>query len=196
LLPSGPGYPGAADPVHFLAHPSAELQAAAYTLVMVPTIIWLASRLYFGRAPAAGTSSRPNRGGRAAAIRWGPSSLWAPPRGSDSDLYTFSATLSDAAIMPVPSGFFSAHARLLELMPKDVILTPEGLANLKAELDHMSTTRRREVAAASKRPANSAISPRTPSTTTPRTSRPCSRRASPSWRKAPVCHGDRCLRPG
>jgi transcription elongation factor GreA len=32
-------------------------------------------------------------------------------------------------------------------MPKDVILTPEGLANLKAELDHMSTTRRREVAA-------------------------------------------------
>jgi hypothetical protein len=58
-------------PVHFLAHPSAELQAAAYTLVMVPTIIWLASRLYFGRAPAAGTSSRPNRGGRAAAIRWG-----------------------------------------------------------------------------------------------------------------------------
>jgi len=31
-------------------------------------------------------------------------------------------------------------------MPKDVILTPEGLANLKAELDHMSTTRRREVA--------------------------------------------------
>jgi transcription elongation factor GreA len=32
-------------------------------------------------------------------------------------------------------------------MPKDVILTPEGLANLKAELDHLSTTRRREVAA-------------------------------------------------
>jgi transcription elongation factor GreA len=32
-------------------------------------------------------------------------------------------------------------------MPKDVILTPEGLANLKAELEHMSTTRRREVAA-------------------------------------------------
>jgi len=31
-------------------------------------------------------------------------------------------------------------------MPKDVILTPEGLANLKAELEHMSTTRRREVA--------------------------------------------------
>ena len=32
-------------------------------------------------------------------------------------------------------------------MPKDVILTPEGLANLKAELDHLSTTRRREIAA-------------------------------------------------
>jgi transcription elongation factor GreA len=31
-------------------------------------------------------------------------------------------------------------------MPKDVILTTEGLANLKAELDHLSTTRRREVA--------------------------------------------------
>ena len=32
-------------------------------------------------------------------------------------------------------------------MPKDVILTPEGLTNLKAELDLLSTTRRREVAA-------------------------------------------------
>jgi transcription elongation factor GreA len=32
-------------------------------------------------------------------------------------------------------------------MPKDVILTPEGLSNLKAELEHLSTTRRREVAA-------------------------------------------------
>ncbi|GAC1579078.1 MAG: transcription elongation factor GreA [Candidatus Dormibacteria bacterium] len=31
-------------------------------------------------------------------------------------------------------------------MPKDVILTAEGLATLKAELDHLSTTRRREVA--------------------------------------------------
>ena len=31
-------------------------------------------------------------------------------------------------------------------MPKDVILTPEGLANLKAELEHLSTARRREVA--------------------------------------------------
>jgi len=32
-------------------------------------------------------------------------------------------------------------------MPKDVILTQEGLFNLKAELDHLSTTRRREIAA-------------------------------------------------
>src|ERR1017187_5951158 len=32
-------------------------------------------------------------------------------------------------------------------MPKDVILTQEGLATLKAELDVMTTTRRREVAA-------------------------------------------------
>jgi len=32
-------------------------------------------------------------------------------------------------------------------MPKDVILTPEGLVTLKAELEHMSTVRRREVAA-------------------------------------------------
>ncbi|MHB8693202.1 MAG: transcription elongation factor GreA [Solirubrobacteraceae bacterium] len=32
-------------------------------------------------------------------------------------------------------------------MPKDVILTPEGLSNLKAELETLSTTRRREVAA-------------------------------------------------
>jgi transcription elongation factor GreA len=31
-------------------------------------------------------------------------------------------------------------------MPKDVIVTPEGLANLKAELEQLTTTRRREVA--------------------------------------------------
>jgi len=31
-------------------------------------------------------------------------------------------------------------------MPKDVILTAEGLANLKAELDELTTRRRREVA--------------------------------------------------
>jgi transcription elongation factor GreA len=32
-------------------------------------------------------------------------------------------------------------------MPKDVILTPEGLASLKSELENLSTVRRREVAA-------------------------------------------------
>jgi transcription elongation factor GreA len=32
-------------------------------------------------------------------------------------------------------------------MPKDVIVTPEGLVNMKAELEQLSTTRRREVAA-------------------------------------------------
>jgi transcription elongation factor GreA len=32
-------------------------------------------------------------------------------------------------------------------MPKDVILTPDGLAQLKAELEYNSTVRRREVAA-------------------------------------------------
>jgi transcription elongation factor GreA len=31
-------------------------------------------------------------------------------------------------------------------MPKDVILTPEGLTNLKAELEELTTRRRREVA--------------------------------------------------
>jgi len=31
-------------------------------------------------------------------------------------------------------------------MPKDVILTPEGLANLKSELEELTTRRRREVA--------------------------------------------------
>jgi transcription elongation factor GreA len=31
-------------------------------------------------------------------------------------------------------------------MPKDVILTPQGLEELKAKIEHLSTTRRREVA--------------------------------------------------
>ena len=31
-------------------------------------------------------------------------------------------------------------------MPKDVILTPEGLSELKAKIEHLSTERRREVA--------------------------------------------------
>jgi transcription elongation factor GreA len=32
-------------------------------------------------------------------------------------------------------------------MPKDVILTPEGLAKLKSELEYLQSTRRREIAA-------------------------------------------------
>jgi transcription elongation factor GreA len=48
---------------------------------------------------------------------------------------------------PVQAGFLSPDVNPgLIAMPKDVILTPEGLANLKAELDHLSTTRRREIA--------------------------------------------------
>jgi transcription elongation factor GreA len=43
--------------------------------------------------------------------------------------------------------FFYYRPNQSEHMPKETILTPEGLANLKAELEHMSTTRRREVAA-------------------------------------------------
>jgi len=48
-------------------------------------------------------------------------------------------------------GFFlrpdTPEIQVFSRMPKDVILTPEGLVNLKSELDHLSTTRRREIAA-------------------------------------------------
>jgi transcription elongation factor GreA len=44
-------------------------------------------------------------------------------------------------------GLFLTDRRDLKSMPKDVILTPEGLTTLKSELEHMSTVRRREVAA-------------------------------------------------
>src|SRR5579859_1692879 len=50
---------------------------------------------------------------------------------------------------PLPSGFFLLRNQLSpdpKRMPKDVILTPEGLANLKSELDELTTKRRREVA--------------------------------------------------
>jgi transcription elongation factor GreA len=46
--------------------------------------------------------------------------------------------------------FFSVQNALktgLKAMAKDVIVTPEGLASMKAELEHLSTARRREVAA-------------------------------------------------
>ena len=69
-------------------------------------------------------------------------------------------------------------------MPKDVILTPEGLEKLKDELEHLQTTAGARSPSASRRRASSATSPRTPSTTTPRTSRRCSRRGSPSSRSS------------
>jgi transcription elongation factor GreA len=53
-----------------------------------------------------------------------------------------------AGFPPHPAGFSRLIANTgLIAMPKDVILTQEGLANLKAELDQLSTTRRREIAA-------------------------------------------------
>ena len=67
-------------------------------------------------------------------------------------------------------------------MPKDVILTPEGLEKLKDELEDLQTTAAARSPSASRRRGSSATSRRTPSTTTPRTSRRCSRRGSPSSR--------------
>jgi transcription elongation factor GreA len=58
-----------------------------------------------------------------------------------------SAVQPDTETRVSSAGFFLIVIYLIAFMPKDVILTPEGLANLKAELEHMSTTRRREVAA-------------------------------------------------
>jgi transcription elongation factor GreA len=50
-------------------------------------------------------------------------------------------------MIPPRRGFLSQITRTgLIAMPKDVILTPQGLADLKAELDHLATARRREVA--------------------------------------------------
>ncbi len=69
------------------------------------------------------------------------------------NLYTSAAATADAyggrdALPAIRAGFFVYKPRTEpEPMPKDVIITPEGLANLKSELDHLSTTRRREVAA-------------------------------------------------
>ena len=59
---------------------------------------------------------------------------------------------------------------------------PRRLEKLKQEIEHLSTTKRREVAERIKEARSSATSPRTPSTTTPRTSRRCSSRASSSSR--------------
>ena len=103
-------------------------------------------------------------------------------------------------------------------MQKDVILTPEGLEKLKQEIEYLSTEKRREVAERIKEArefgdisenseyddakneqamleariatlATSATSRRTPSTTTPRTSRPCSKSRSRTSRRS-------CATPG
>src|SRR5437899_8867603 len=44
------------------------------------------------------------------------------------------------------AGFSLLHHPGSDLMPKDVILTPEGLQKLKDELEELSGTRRRDVA--------------------------------------------------
>ena len=54
---------------------------------------------------------------------------------------------------------------------KDVILTPEGYKQLKAELEVLTTQKRREIAERIAADASSARSPRTRNTTTRRTSR-------------------------
>ena len=65
-------------------------------------------------------------------------------------LYSCAARTAALGLPPRGAGFCRlqiARNTGLIAMPKDVILTAEGLANLKAELDHLSTTRRREIAA-------------------------------------------------
>jgi transcription elongation factor GreA len=62
-----------------------------------------------------------------------------------------------AGISPPRAGFVLSPAsrirhahprtRKVTLMPKDVILTPDGLEKLKSELEYLSTEKRREVAA-------------------------------------------------
>jgi transcription elongation factor GreA len=42
---------------------------------------------------------------------------------------------------------YTLHLVKVTLMPKDVILTPDGLSKLKTELEYLSTEKRREVAA-------------------------------------------------
>jgi hypothetical protein len=63
-------------------------------------------------------------------------------------------------------------------MPKDIILTPEGLEKLQSSSTSSRPRSGARSPSASRRRASSATSPRTPSTTTPRTSRRCSRRGS------------------
>src|SRR5476651_1722488 len=77
------------------------------------------------------------------------SSSTSPPPANGLPLYSCAYAGRVRGIPAVSAGFFRPDTRTnlgLYAMPKDVILTQEGLVNLKAELDHLSTTRRREVA--------------------------------------------------
>ena len=65
---------------------------------------------------------------------------------------------------------------------KEVILTAEGHDKLKEEIEHLSTVKRREVAERIKQAREFGDIAETPSTTTRRTSRPCSSTASPCSR--------------
>lgn len=51
------------------------------------------------------------------------------------------------------------------------VLTEEGKKKLEEELHYLENEKRAEIASASRSLASSATSPRTPSTTTPKTSR-------------------------
>jgi transcription elongation factor GreA len=68
-----------------------------------------------------------------------------------SGVYTLPPTRTGPRAVPAPERVFSRPNKFfktgLTQLPKDVILTPEGLANLKGELEQLSTIRRREVAA-------------------------------------------------
>src|SRR6476646_9052988 len=66
-------------------------------------------------------------------------------------LYCCVAATPATAPSPLASGFFrespgTTETRFETHMPKDVILTPEGLQKLKEELEVLSTDKRREVA--------------------------------------------------
>ena len=67
-------------------------------------------------------------------------------------------------------------------LARESLITQDGLEKLKAEIEHLSTDAGERSPRGSRRRASSATSPRTPSTTTPRTSRRCSSSGSPSSR--------------
>ncbi len=107
---------------------------------------WYVDRLGGGRALQAALQSAPTIEA-ARELLWGAAALAGRP--APRAVYTHLPTQTGCVPIPLPGGFFSRPERThtgLHVMPKDVILTPEGLANLKAELEHLTTTRRREVA--------------------------------------------------